>query len=334
MPRKSDNHEFLLGGQAVIEGVMMRSPNYYTVAVRKQNGEVVMRRTHKPQLTRRHRILSLPFIRGVILLGQTLAIGISALNFSASIQTEEEDKKPSGAERSRKAGGELSKWSMGLMLLFAFAIAFLLMVFLPLWLTDLMKMLLPALANPILYNLLDGLFRVAIFLSYIVLISFMPDVKRVFEYHGAEHMSVYASEEHQGEGRISIEEARGRSPYHPRCGTSFLLLVMLVAILIFSFTPTEEAFWVKLLIRTPLIPVIAGVSYELLKLTAKLRGRRLFSFLSAPGIWLQRLTARKPDDRQLEVALIALNEVTELERRFRGEPFPAEMEFSRYTGDI
>ncbi len=332
MPRESNNQDFLLGGQAVIEGVLMRSPNYYTVAVRKQNGDVVLRRSHQPNVTKRHRLLGLPFIRGVVLLGQTLMIGISALNFSAAVLSEEEDEKKGEVKRKAKGKGELSKWSIGLMMLIAFAFAFLLVVFLPLWLTDLMKMLLPSLENPIFYNSMDGLFRVAIFLAYILLISLLPDIKRVFQYHGAEHMSVYASEAVGLDEKVSVQAAREHSPYHPRCGTSFLLLVMLVAILVFSFTPTKESFWVKLLIRTPLIPVIAGVSYELLKLTSKLRKGGLFTFLSAPGIWLQRLTARKPDDSQLEVAVLALNEVRDLEQQFGGSPIPPEMEQSLLSG--
>ncbi|HUX08485.1 MAG TPA: DUF1385 domain-containing protein [Acidobacteriota bacterium] len=332
MPRESNNQDFLLGGQAVIEGVLMRSPNYYAVAVRKQNGDVVLRRSHQPNVTKRHRLLGLPFIRGIFLLGQTLMIGISALNFSAAVLSEEEDEKKEKSNVKAKAKGELSKWSVGLMLLLAFAFAFLLVVFLPLWLTDLMKILLPGLENPVLYNSVDGLFRVAVFLAYILLISLLPDIKRVFQYHGAEHMSVYASEAVGADEKVSVQKAREHSPYHPRCGTSFLLLVMMVAILVFSFTPTRESFWIKLLIRTPLIPVIAGISYELLKLTSKLRNGGLFAFLSAPGIWLQRLTARKPDDSQLEVAVLALNEVRDLERQFEGRPIPQEMEQSILAG--
>jgi len=285
MPQEPKNEDFLLGGQAVIEGVLMRSPNYFTVAVRKSDGDIALRRGHEPQITKRHPVLGWPLIRGVLLLVQTLAIGIRALNFSASVLSEEEAEQKRGKQGKEKKGkiGESSKWSTILMTTFAFVFAFAFVIFLPLWLTDLVKILVPALENPFLYNTVDGLFRVAVFLVYILLISLLPDIRRVFEYHGAEHMSVYASEEVDGK-EVTVEKARKHSPYHPRCGTSFLLLVMVVAVLVFSFTPTRETFWVKLLIRTPLIPLIAGVSYELLKLTAKLRSKSLFSFLSAPGM--------------------------------------------------
>lgn len=325
---KKGEGEFLLGGQAVLEGVLMRSPNYYTVAVRKESGDLVLQRRYKPRITDRYPILGWPVIRGVALLAQTLGIGISALNFSAEVLTaEEEEKKEKKAKKGKKPKKKkegLSKIGMALTMIVAFALAFVLIVFLPLWLTDLSVMLVPAVANPILYNTVDGIFRVVIFLSYILLISFLPDIKRVFQYHGAEHMSVHANEEKSGE--LTLESARAHSPYHPRCGTSFLLLVMVVAILIFSFTPTKEVFWVKLLIRTPLVPLIAGVSYELLKLTAKLKKGWLFRILSAPGLWMQRLTALQPDDEQLNVAIVALKEVLELETSYGGKPIPPELE--------
>ena len=322
MSKADNNEDFLLGGQAVLEGVLMRSPNYSAVAVRRSDGGIVMRRTHQPKPGTTHKILSWPLIRGVVMLGQTLAIGIGALNFSAAVLTEEEAQAKGEKNGAKKGKGEISKISMGLTLAVAFIFAFVLIVFLPLWLTDLVKMVLPAVGHPVLYNAVDGLFRVAVFLIYILLISLMPDIRRVFEYHGAEHMSVYASEELDAGERVTIESAGRHSPYHPRCGTSFLLLVMVVAILLFSLTPTEGPFWIKLLIRTPLIPLIAGVSYEFLKLTAKLRGKWIFAILSAPGMWLQRLTARHPDSSQLEVAVLALNEVLDLERRFEGQPLP------------
>jgi uncharacterized protein YqhQ len=329
---KKAKDDFLLGGQAVIEGVLMRSPNYYTVAVRKASGEIVLQRRHKPRITDRHPVLGWPVVRGVMLLAQTLGIGISALNFSADVlAAEEEEKKGKGEKRRKKKKEGLSRTAMALTLIAALAVAFLMIVFLPLWLTDLVKAVLPAVGNPLLYNLVDGIFRVIIFLLYILLISLLPDIRRVFQYHGAEHMSVHARERKAGE--LSVEAAGGLSPYHPRCGTSFLLLVMIVAILIFSLTPTNEPFWIKLLIRTPLIPLIAGVSYEVLKLTARLQKGLLFRILSAPGLWLQRLTARRPDDKQLAVAVTALKDVIDLENRFGGDPIPAELESGLIPAD-
>lgn len=305
---KSGDNEFLLGGQAVIEGVMMRSPNYYTVAVRRADGAIVLRRAHHPRLAEKIRWLGIPFLRGVAMLGQTLSIGINALNFSAEIA---EAAETAGEKSSRKQ----SSGGMFAVVSFALLFAFGLVVFLPLLLTDLVVSVFPVVAQPLWYNTVDGLFRLAIFLAYIGGISIIPDIRRVFEYHGAEHMAVFAGEK---DGAITVENARRHSPYHPRCGTSFLMLVMLISIAVFSLTPTREPFWIKLLIRTPLIPVIAGVSYEVLRLSARFADSFLFRLLSAPGLWLQRLTARRPDDDQLAVAVLALNQVVELETGLRG----------------
>jgi len=341
---KSSNGEgdFLLGGQAVIEGVLMRSPNYWAVAVRKESGEVVVRRRHQPRITDRHPVLGWPVIRGVVLLGQALAIGVRALNFSAAVLSEEEDKRRGRTKKKSKFAGLSAAAAVAL----AVALAFALIVFLPLWLTDMAAVWLPALEQPLAYNLVDGVLRILIFIGYILLISLLPDIRRVFQYHGAEHMSVHAHDEGckadkedkaggEGKGCVepSVERARGHSPYHPRCGTSFLLLVMVAAILIFSLTPTRGPFWIRLLIRTPLIPLIAGVGYELLKLTSRLKSRRLFAILTAPGLWLQRLTARRPDDRQLAVAVEALRQVLELEERYGGGPIPAEQETALPAAD-
>jgi uncharacterized protein YqhQ len=317
MSGKKDK-EFLLGGQAVIEGVLMRSPRYYAVAVRRPNGDIAIKRKHQPRLTDRYRWLGLPFIRGIVTLGQTLALGINALNYSAEMASDEHDTGSEDVKKSSSGG-----WALAITITFAVVFAFGLVVFLPLLLTDLTIHILPALDTPLAFNTIDGLFRVLFFLLYIVLISLMPDIRRVFQYHGAEHMSVHASE---NEKEISVNNARAYSPYHPRCGTSFLLLVMLVAILVFSLTPHRGNFWIRLLIRTPLVPLIAGVSYEVLRITARLNRKGLFAVLSAPGLWLQRLTAKHPDEKQLEVGVVALNQVLLLEHELDGEPVPAEEE--------
>jgi uncharacterized protein YqhQ len=325
MPEKTENNEkeFLLGGQAVIEGVMMRSPNYYTVAVRKPDGNIVVQQKHKPKVSEKHKWLGWPFIRGVAALGQSLSIGMGALNFSAEVAIEEEEGKD-----GEKA--EFGGWAMFGVVAFAIIFAVLLVVVLPLFLTDITIHLIPALDNPIGFNTVDGIFRVLAFLSYILSISLMPDIKRVFQYHGAEHMAVYASEK---EKEITVENSKKYSPYHPRCGTSFLLLVMLVSIVVFSFTPHKGEFLIRLLIRTPLIPVIAGVSYEVLRATAKVSEHKLFCVLSAPGMLLQRLTAKHPDEKQLEVSVTALNRVMALEEELDGKPVPQDQEEIILTPD-
>jgi uncharacterized protein YqhQ len=316
MEKKSEQ-EFLLGGQAVIEGVMMRSPNYYAVAVRKTNGDIVVHRKHHPKLSTRLPWTGWPLIRGVASLGQTLGIGISALNFSADIALEEE------AEATGEKKQEMGGWTMFGIMAIAIAFAFGMIVFLPLLITKWIVAAVPMLDNDFMFNIVDGIFRLSFFLIYIFLISFMEDIQRVFQYHGAEHKAVHASEK---EKEVTVDSSRKYSPYHPRCGTSFLLFVMTISILVFSMTPRELPFWQLLLIRTPLIPVIAGISYEVLRLTAKLSSSKIFSFLSAPGMLLQHLTAKEPDEEQLEVGVISLQHVIELEKEFQGEPFPAELE--------
>jgi len=283
-----------IGGQAVIEGVMMRAPRSVAIAVRRPSGEIVVRREEAIPLSERFPVVKLPIVRGAVALFQSLIVGIKALNFSANEAMVEEE----GGEKE-----ELSSWAMGGTMAVAFGFGILLFFILPLYLT---KLLIPIIGSSnIVFNLVDGVIRVAVFLLYIWSISRMKDIQRVFQYHGAEHKSIFAFE--AGE-ELTVENVRKYSCLHPRCGTSFLLIVMLVSILIFSLIPKLWPFYMKAGARVVLLPLIAGVSYELLKWSAKNDRSRLVRMLIAPGLALQRLTTREPDDSQLEVAIRSMEE--------------------------
>jgi uncharacterized protein YqhQ len=285
-----------IGGQAVIEGVMMRSAGNWTVAVRGQGGDIHVK---KERLNTLPRLLRLPFIRGVIALFQALTLGIKAIEFSANKAYEEEETK------------DLGKLAVFATILFSVVLGAGLFILLPLYATKLLGIVFHGISkNSLLFNLTDGIIRVIIFLFYIVLIGVWKEMARIFMYHGAEHKVIHAYEQ----GReLTVENAKSFSTLHPRCGTSFLMIVMVMSILIFSVIPQYWHFMEKFLARLILIPVIAGSSFELLKLSAKLKDNPLMNLLIQPGLLLQRLTTREPDDAQIEVALRALDEVLRLE---------------------
>ncbi|MDH7500967.1 MAG: DUF1385 domain-containing protein, partial [candidate division NC10 bacterium] len=290
-----------VGGQAVIEGVMMRAPRSLTVAIRRPRGEVVVKRQDLRLLSDRLPFLKLPLLRGVIALGEALIYGISALNYSANqALVEEEDKQ-----------AELSPWALAGIMVFSLGVGIALFFILPLYLTHLISHSALSLGQSnLVFNLVDGVLRIAIFLLYVLLISTLGEVRRVFEYHGAEHVAIHAYEE----GRSLVpHHLMGLSPLHRRCGTAFLLWVMVLSILAFSLIGREVSLGLKILSRILLLPAIAGVSYELIKLSGK--GRyRLVDWLTSPGLWLQRMTTRKPREDQVEVAIRALQEVLEMEK--------------------
>ena len=293
-----------VGGQAVIEGVMMRSPGSFAIAVRRPNGEIATLVEPLRALSERSRLFKLPIIRGVITLISSLFLGVKALNFSADMALEEEESK----EKKK----EMGSWAMGLTVAFSLGLGILLFFVLPLYLTKLLKTIIPTVgSSELAFNLVDGIIRIVIFIVYILGISMMKDIKRVFQYHGAEHKSIYAFE--AGE-ELTVENARKYSPLHPRCGTSFLLTVMLVSILVFSFLPHEMPFWKTALSRLVFIPLIAGLSYEFIRYSGKKMGSRGMAVVTAPGLWLQKLTTREPSDDQLEVALVSLKEAIKNEK--------------------
>lgn len=283
----------MVGGQAVIEGVMMRTPECVSVAVRKPDGQIVLKRDPYVSYTKRYKILGLPFLRGGVILIEALVLGIRALNFSGDIAMK--------AVKEEKPNKKRSEWSskiwMGFTVVLALSLGIGIFFFLPLLLTEL-----TGVRSGVLFNLVDGLIRLLLFLTYLGLISLWKEIRRVFEYHGAEHKSVFAYEEGKP---LTMEGVKSFSTHHPRCGTSFLLVVMLVALMIFIILG-KPLDWGDRFIRFLFIPVIGGISYEIIRLSSKKFGRGIARFVVAPGLWLQRITTREPDDQQLEVALIAL----------------------------
>jgi len=295
-----------IGGQAVIEGVMMRAPRSMAIAVRRPSGEIVIKKEEVVPLSERFPLVKLPIVRGAVALFSSLIIGITALNFSANEAMAE--------EKEGEAKQELSSWAMAGTMAVAFGFGILLFFVLPLYLT---KLLTPVIGESnIIFNLVDGVIRMAVFLIYIFSISRMGDIQRVFQYHGAEHKSIFAFE--AGE-ELTVENVRKYSCLHPRCGTSFLLIVMLVSIVIFSLIPKLWPFYFKAGSRVILLPLIAGVSYELLKWSAKHDHLPLVKLLISPGLALQRLTTREPDDSQLEVAIRSMSEALEVNAGYKDD---------------
>jgi uncharacterized protein YqhQ len=290
-----------IGGQAVLEGVMMRGPGNWAVAVRKPDGAIaqVCRPIDSPMA--RHRVYRLPVVRGVVALGESLAIGFRALAISANYAAQEE------GEGEEDVQTELSKWQLGIA--FAIAIGFALLLFKvgPALLVD---KLVPVHSGG-WFVIIEGAVRVAIFVAYLALISLLPDLRRVFQYHAAEHKAINAYE--AGEP-LEPEIVQRYSLIHPRCGTAFLLWVMVVAIFVYAFLGRPAWYWL-IVSRIVLLPVIAGIAYELIRFAGKHTGNRILMTILAPGLWLQRLTTREPSLDQLEVSIRALREVLQVEGR-------------------
>jgi uncharacterized protein YqhQ len=294
--------ELVLGGQAVIEGVMMKGRDRFAVAVRKANGEIRVKDFPIAEGTARKRISKLPVLRGVATMAAMLVIGYRALQYSADEAMEDAETAERG-ENTETAGKQRGDGS-GLAMAGALALALLLGVVLFFWLPLLaargVGMLFPVLSGPMAFNMVDGAIRVLAFVGYVVAISTMKDIRRIFQYHGAEHKVVNAYERKAG---LSPETVKAHSSLHPRCGTSFLLFVMVISIAVFSLIPHDSSLPIKALMRLVLLPAIAGISYETLRLTAKRAQSPVFKALVAPGMLLQRLTTREPDLPQIEVAI-------------------------------
>jgi uncharacterized protein YqhQ len=371
----SQEKEIIVGGQAVIEGVMMRAPNSYAVAVRRQDGSIVSKSERLPKLTDKYPILKTPVLRGSAVLIHSMTLGVKALNFSASVMIEDQQnevEKPEpqaalqaaaatgalmatahavespeqivrsvgGVSKSESSGATATATAAGSM---AFALVFNILLFIvaPLlltnflfihfgwgdapqvsidraaasgapwyyelwmWLQAYMKPVRPSVA----FNLVDGVIRMIFFIVMIFSFSRLNDIKRVFEYHGAEHKTVFAWE--AGE-ELTVANARRHPRQHPRCGTSFLMVVMLVSVALFSLVKFDSLA-LNLLTRIALIPLIAGVSYEIIRAAGKKESGAIFRLMTLPGIWMQNLTTREPSDDQLEVAIYALKESLKLE---------------------
>ncbi len=286
MPEK--NNKYQVGGQAVIEGVMMRSKHFWSLAVRRPDKTISTRVYKNSSLTVNNKFLGLPFVRGVVNLIESMALGFRALSYSVNEATEEDI--------------QFSKKEMTIAIFIAVVFAVGVFFVLPTLIGRSFSSYFP---NTIVYNLMEGLVRIGLFLAYILLVSQLKDIKRIFQYHGAEHKTIQAYE-HDKE--IKLENVKKYTTVHVRCGTSFLLIVMVVAIFVFALLG-RPPLPLRILYRVLLIPVVAGISYELIKLAGKFSKYRIVNILFYPGLLLQKITTREPDDSQLEVAMSSFNRV-------------------------
>jgi uncharacterized protein YqhQ len=308
LPALESGEETLVGGQAVMEGVMMRAPHSYCVAVRKPNGEIVTQEQPLARMSELYPIYKYPVFRGVGTLYQAMKLGITALQFSAGVAMEDELKK------SGKQGKEPPKWAMTFSMVMPIVFFIFMYKFLPLWAVTKLSQAYPVLQGRIAFNTADGIIRILIFLGFLYAISRWKDMARIWEYHGAEHKVVFNFESGQP---VTVDNAQRFSTFHPRCGTSFLLVVMVISMVMYALVPVD-GFAAKFAVRIILLPVIVGLSYELIRFAAKRRGSVL-ALLTAPGLWLQRITTKPPSDEQTEVAIQALDGAMALEKSQGGE---------------
>jgi len=308
LPVLEGGEETLVGGQAVLEGVMMRSPHAWAIACRKPSGEVSTHSEPLERLSEKHKWMGWPVMRGVITLGHAMSLGFRALKFSANVAL---DEIPAN-EKGKKL--EISGWVAAVNVIFSVGFFIFMYKFLPLVAATELKRVNPVFGQQIVFNLVDGVIRIALFLFFIWAVSLWRDIRRVYEYHGAEHKTVYAFE--NGDP-LETSAVQKYSTYHPRCGTSFLMTVMLISILVYTVIPVTT-FWARFAVRIALLPVIAGLSYEIIRFAAKHRGS-LFALMTAPGLWLQRITTQPPTDDQAECAIVALEQAMAVEKQRGGE---------------
>jgi uncharacterized protein YqhQ len=336
LPALESGEETLVGGQAVLEGVMMRSPHAWAIACRKPSGEVVTMSQPLERPSEKHKWMAWPIVRGVMTLGYAMSLGYRALRFSANVAIEEimqDDSrehvetsessvlpKRSNAESSsiktetREKAASISGWLAAGNVILSLAFFIFMYKYLPLLAATELKKANPALGGQIVFNLVDGVVRLILFLLFIWGVSLFPDIRRVYEYHGAEHKTVFAFE--NGDP-LETSAVQKYSTFHPRCGTSFLMTVMLISIGFYMLIPFTT-FWARFASRIALLPVIAGVSYEIIRFAAKHRGS-LFALMTAPGLWLQRITTQPPSDEQAQCAIVALDHAMALEKENGGE---------------
>jgi uncharacterized protein YqhQ len=298
----------LIGGQAVMEGVMMRSPHSYCVAVRKSNGPIVTEESPLPRLSEKYPIFKYPVLRGLGTLGSAMWLGMKALKFSADCALDDVSDKP------RKSQHQIKPWALSLNILFSVVFMIALYKFVPLYLATQLGKHFHAIGSRFAVNMIDGILRIAIFLAFIYLLSRLKEMHRIFEYHGAEHKAVFNFESGQP---VTVENAQRFVTWHPRCGTSFLFVVLIVALIGYAFLPFDN-FWAKFAARIALLPLIVGISYEVIRFAAQ-RRRGLLAIITRPGLWLQRITTQPPSNEQMEVAICALQGAMELERAQGGE---------------
>ena len=353
LPALESGEETLVGGQAVLEGVMMRSPHAWAIACRKPSGEVVTMSEPLARPSEKHKWMAWPIVRGVMTLGYAMSLGYRALRFSANVAIEEvigsdasntkhvetaaaavplkpalslsngrSEAEPStnaattdsAQTKSREKAATISGWMAAVNVVISLAFFIVMYKLVPLLATNELKKWNPAFSGQIMFNLVDGIIRLLLFLLFIWGVSLFPDIRRVYQYHGAEHKTVFAFE--NGDP-LETGAVQKYSTYHPRCGTSFLMTVMLISIGFYMLVPFTT-FWARFASRIVLLPLIAGVSYEIIRFAAKHRGS-LFAMMTAPGLWLQRITTKPPSDEQAQCAIVALDHAMALEKEHGGE---------------
>ena len=321
LPALESGEETLVGGQAVMEGVMMRTPHAWGIAVRKPSGEIALHREPLDRPSDKHKWLAWPLVRGIATMGQAMTLGVRALKFSANVALERIAEEAGPSEKKLEIPG----WVLALNLVLMLGFFIFMYKFVPLVVASQLRLRLPIFSGQIAFNLVDGTIRIGLFLLFIWGISRFKDMHRVFEYHGSEHKTVFAFEDHK---ELTAENVQRYSTYHPRCGTSFLMTVMLISMAAYMLVPVTT-FWARFAVRIALLPVILAVSYEMIRFAGKLQrraaegksqgGSTLFLLLTRPGMWLQRITTQAPVDAQVDCAIRALNEAIELEKTRGGE---------------
>jgi len=349
LPALESGEETLVGGQAVLEGVMMRSPHAWAIACRKPSqdptkpGEIVTMCEPLERPSEKHTWMGWPLIRGVMTLGYAMTLGYRALRFSANVAIEDlvqegenshataaaatggvssthprsevvAAKMESGKTEGREKAAHISGWLAAVNVVISLAFFIFMYKYIPLLAATELKRMDPALGGRIIFNLVDGVIRLALFLLFIWGVSLWKDIRRVYEYHGAEHKTVFAFENGDPLNTTAVQKY---PTFHPRCGTSFLMTVMLISIGFYMLVPFTT-FWARFVSRIVLLPVIAGVSYEIIRFAAKHRGS-LFALMTAPGLWLQRITTKPPSDEQAQCAITALDQAMSLEKERGGE---------------
>jgi len=307
LPILESGEETLVGGQAVMEGVMMRAPHSYAVAVRKPNGQIVLEESPIARVSEKYPLFRLPLLRGIGTLGQAMVLGFRALRFSAGAALDD-----GTAEQAKPQ--QIPGWMLGLNLAVSLLFFLFMYKFVPLFLATELGHRVHSLDSRLAINLVDGVLRILIFIGFLSLLASMKDIRRIFEYHGAEHRVVFNFESGQP---VCVDNAQKFVTWHPRCGTSFLLVVMVLSMLFYALLPFD-GFIAKLAGRIALLPLIVGISYELIRYAAK-RQRGMMYALTAPGLWLQRITTKPPSGDQTAVAIDALNGAMALERAQGGE---------------
>ena len=280
--------KLMVGGQAVIEGVMMRGPKHVATAVREPSGKISVKVEPVVSISQRYPLLKKPMLRGVVSLGESLVLGLKSLSYSAQMAGEEDE--------------QLTDRELVMTILFSLGLAVLLFVVIP---TAAAKFIHGSITDPVVLNLLEGMLRLVIFMVYIYGISRLKDIKRVFQYHGAEHKTIHA---YEAGVELTVENVQQFSTLHPRCGTAFLLVVMVVSIVMFAFLGWPDL-WLRILSRVILLPVVAGISYEIIRFSGRSKNPLLQAAI-LPGLWLQKITTNEPEDDMVEVAIKSLEAVT------------------------